>query len=273
MCIFSGSVDSVSKTSIFARWTAPGRQLLVYSMSVAATSDVAMVLPLPVPVGSGEDAISFVDLSASPTFFEQLAALFPVSRAPRPQSPSLSASPSAALAVHAVGDFEASFVPGASDFDRLDPRFRLSDGVLAALPAYADWGFCVFKLRAASAGGGGRERTYHPMALKLPMRDPSRLFFPTVHVHDGAVHAEATYDHVLYAQTPAALGEAVRLEGDDGPWARSPTTVACAAAAARKGGASPITTALPWLDPGARVQRWELRGESPNVDVYAHVAG
>ena len=31
--------------------------------------------------------------------------------------------------------------------------------------------------------------------------DATRLFFPTVHIHDGTVHAKADFDHVLYAQS------------------------------------------------------------------------
>ncbi len=32
------------------------------------------------------------------------------------------------------------------------------------------------------------------MAFEFPHRDPTRLFFPTVHVHDGRVHARAEFD-------------------------------------------------------------------------------
>jgi hypothetical protein len=40
----------------------------------------------------------------------------------------------------------------------------------------------------------------HPMAFEFPTRQPSWMFFPTVHVHDGAVHPTATFAHRLYAQ-------------------------------------------------------------------------
>ena len=49
MCMFTGSVHDVSKTVIFARPTDNGRQVLVYSMALTLSEDVAMVLPLPVP--------------------------------------------------------------------------------------------------------------------------------------------------------------------------------------------------------------------------------
>jgi hypothetical protein len=89
----------------------------------------------------------------------------------------------------------ASFVPTLAHFDRLDSRFRLPREVWDDLPGYASFGFAVFKIR-----GGARTKTIHPMAFAFPVRDPSSLFFPTVHVHDGAVRPEAKFDHVLYFQ-------------------------------------------------------------------------
>jgi hypothetical protein len=89
----------------------------------------------------------------------------------------------------------ASFVPTRHDFSRLDPRFNLPDEVWQALPGYYDWGFAVFKLRPMS-----RRTDIHPMAFEFPQRNPDRLFFPTVHVHNGRVEPRATFDHVLYCQ-------------------------------------------------------------------------
>ena len=40
----------------------------------------------------------------------------------------------------------------------------------------------------------------HPMAFRFPTRDPSSVFFPTVHVHDGEVVETARFDHDLYWQ-------------------------------------------------------------------------
>ena len=51
MCCFSRPVPYVSGTKIFARATEDDRQALVYSMSVAAAEELAMILPLPVPPG------------------------------------------------------------------------------------------------------------------------------------------------------------------------------------------------------------------------------
>ena len=62
MCLFSRPVQSVSGTSIFARSDDGGRQFVVYSMTLRAKEELAMVLPLPVIRGSGEKAVTFIDL-------------------------------------------------------------------------------------------------------------------------------------------------------------------------------------------------------------------
>ena len=266
MCLFSGHVGKVWSTSIFARPLVGGRQLLVYGMSLEVADDVAMILPVPVPANSPDDAVTFVDLSTRPAFFEDLAALFPRMEPQEARSVGrgVFAGETPKLVVHDVGDFEASFVPSPHDFDRLDARFRLSGDVFEALPEYADWGFCVFKLRRApgSRGSGlldlfkskgakaarGKPRTVHPMAFELPRRDTSALFFPTVHVHDGEVHPTAAFDHALYCQTERALEPFMQ-------WERSETRGAGLPAEAQR-----------WVDPGAFLYRRELVGEHPNRD-------
>ena len=196
MCIFSGRVSSVGATRIFARFVAPGVQALVYEMRVAAPDDVAMVLPVPA-VGEAR----FVSLEAYPDLFDDLDAAFPQYLAfgvPQP----------AALPVQDVGAYQASFVPSPADFARLDPRFRLPDAVIASVPAYADWSFCVFQLRASA-----RPAQVHPMAFTFPTRRPDALFFPTLHVHDGALHPTARFDHTLYSQGVASADEASEAVG------------------------------------------------------------
>ncbi len=117
-----------------------GRQYLVYSMTLKADAELAMILPLPVP-----------------------------------------------------WKIEASFVPTIADFDRLDERFRLPKETWHHLPQYNKFGFAVFKLKPG-------EKRIHPMAFEFPRSDSKRLFFPTVHIHDGEVHATADFDHILYCQ-------------------------------------------------------------------------
>jgi hypothetical protein len=220
MCMFGGSRATLQKlkvagTNLYARARGE-RQYLVYSMNVSAPEPVAMVLPLPVPPGSGEDAVRFVDLSGYPTFFVDVNEAFPPIVAPAAKSRGLGrggeVALKATLRVHEAGDFVASFVPALDDFDRLDARFRLDPSVWDALPQYADWGFAVFQLSDLVAPSGWRRwfglrpKTIHPMAMEFPRRDPSRLFFPTVHVHDGAVHEQGDFDHNLFWQVDTREG-------------------------------------------------------------------
>jgi hypothetical protein len=196
MCCFSGPVEKVADTNIFARSVENGRQLLVYSMTIAARNDLAMILPLPVPPGSPEDAVRFIDLKGYPEFFHDLKLGFPD---PKPRTLSLAGARSAPAAkaepleVVQVGNFEASFVPAVKDFGRLDPRFRLPDKAWDSLPAYKEYGFAVFKLKKEAT-------TVHPMAFEFPRADAKKIFFPTVHIHDGQVHEKAPFDHALYCQ-------------------------------------------------------------------------
>ena len=236
MCCFSKPIAHVSATSILARATGQGRQVLAYEMRLAVApsagaglgrrlldlalraaggrparpdvglgaeaSEVAMILPLPVPVGAADDALRFIDLSGYPNFFSDLRRGFPMEfQALTRGGPVPQPAAKAVLKVEKVGSFEASFVPTVADFARLDARFRLPSEVWDALPEYADFGFAVFKL----ADLGREARPVHPMAFEFPRRDPRALFFPTVHVHDGRVAAEADFDHTLYAQGDEAL--------------------------------------------------------------------
>jgi hypothetical protein len=268
MCCFTGPIRQVSGTNIFARATDAQRQLLVYAMKLDATSDVAMVLPIPVPPGAGEEAVRFIDLSDAPEFFAQLSALFPpIPRPALPQRQGEMPLQARALVVHQVGDFEASFVPSLEDFDRLDARFRLPKKTWHTLPEYGDYGFAVFKLRMnhhnpglasrvknALVNGRLREplmqpKAFHPMAFTFPRRDASKLFFPTVHIHDGEVHAEAEFDHALFMQG-----------GQHEGWERSMERAAKASPSTRK-----------HLDEGAHVLRKTMRGMFANRDLFLDV--
>jgi hypothetical protein len=84
------------------------------------------------------------------------------------------------------------------DFSRLDERFRLPTRTWDQLPEFQRFGFAVFKLKSGT-------RKYHPMAFKFERSDATKLFFPTVHIHDGKFHMTATFDHEVYCQAPNAL--------------------------------------------------------------------
>src|SRR5262249_48891473 len=180
MCCFSRPVDAVSDTNIFARSSSGVRQFLVYSMRLSAKEDLAMILPIPVPKNPKEDAVRFINLEDYPDFFKDLALGFPTRSKSVEESLALKK-----LEVVNVGSFEASCVPTVKDFARLDERFRLPDSAWEKLPMYKDYGFVVFKLRKGA-------QKVHPMAFEFPRAEPGRIFFPTVHIHDGKVHPKAT---------------------------------------------------------------------------------
>lgn len=199
MCIFSQAVEDVSDTTIFARLE-NGQQFLVYRMSYAAANELAMVLPLPVPAETFEDAVQFFNLQQYPTFFDDMLTGFPT----RPAKLSLDlAAPVAAgmLTVHEVGDFDASFVPRVEDFARLDSRFRLDDELWNKLPDYTEYGFAVFKLKPTK-----QPKSVHPMAFQFPTRLNDAIYFPTLHIHDGQLPQNAEFDHMLYCQLGHAPG-------------------------------------------------------------------
>jgi hypothetical protein len=192
MCCFHPEVQSVRGTRLFARSARDGRQFLVYAMTKRSAQDVAMILPLPVPAGVADDALRFISLKDCPAFFDFLDAGYPKPKA-EPTPEVVTPVPRAPLAVVEVGAFEASFVPSVKAFDRLDERFRLPATTWDVLPV-KNFGFAVFKLKKGAL-------EVHPMAFEFPRANPARLYFPTLHVHDGKFHAEAEFDHVLYAQS------------------------------------------------------------------------
>ncbi len=248
MCCFSQPVISVSATNIFARAGAEGRQFLVYSMSLKAKSDLAMILPLPVKMPAGEKDVQFIDLKGDAEVFDHLRS---GPRAPRNLSPAgARMAGEAILEVVKVGDFEASFVPAVKDFARLDERFRLPTDTWKKLPEYETFGFAVFKLKPGAM-------TVHPMAFSFPRRDVNALFFPTVHIHDGKVHPKAEFDHALYCQPHGhhyfALGDA---------WAESYGLA---------NSFMHMNKAKGLIEPDQHCYKRELHGQLPNRDTILRI--
>jgi hypothetical protein len=249
MCCFSQPVKMVADTNIFARASTDGRQFLVYSMKFESAEDLAMILPIPTPKDSAEDAVNFISLQRyGAFFFVDMRKGFPDPFPPQSLGGGgfLGRSVTAPLAVVEVGDFVASFVPALKDFVRLDTRFRLPEGVWANLPQYQEFGFAVFKLKKPKPGTSNK---VHPMAFEFPRADPGVLFFPTVHIHEGWAYKEAMFDHALFCQVI-----------DEGParWAKS------------RGPAESFMKV--WMtegivDGGAPVYRMQMRGIYENTDV------
>lgn len=244
----------VAKTRILARFadaTPSGRtrrQLLAYSMNLRVGSDVAMILPLPVEVGAGDGAVEFMDLSGAAQLFDRLDVLFDLDQLAPRKGGFRFAPQRRRLVVHEVGAFVASYVPTEDDFERLDPRFRLPLRLSDAVPAYRDHGFAVFQLKPGDV-------TVHPMAFTFPSRDPARLFFPTVHVHDGTLKPRARFDHALYWQgSPSGAERSAELAPGDEVSFEPPMSDEKGALA---------------LD--RHVLRRRLTGDHPNADVWIDV--
>ena len=99
MCCFSfarsklaaghNPLTSVSNTNIFARGSRAGRQYLVYSMTLKAEDELAMILPIPVPEKTDEHAVKFIDLKEYADFFVDLKKGFPTRAVPRVHSRSI----------------------------------------------------------------------------------------------------------------------------------------------------------------------------------------
>lgn len=195
MCCFSRKVEKVANTRIFARGSKDDRQFLVYSMVLSSKEDLAMILPLPVPKKPDEKAVKFISLKDYPEFFDDMHKPFlpPPTRGKGGFKKKDDSKEAKKLEVVKVGNFEASFVPTVADFARLDERFKLPAATWDDLPGYKDYGFAVFKLKQG-------EQKVHPMAFEFPRADKKKLFFPTVHIHDGKIHKTAMFDHDLYCQ-------------------------------------------------------------------------
>lgn len=196
MCIFSQSAE-VFHTEIFARSSQNGGQYLAYSMEMIGQEEMAMILPIPVLPSSPEEAVRWIDLEWFPFFFEDLNRVHDEDREARLSIPSTGGSDTQkTLVVTEVGQFEASFVPTLNDFNRLDERFKLPIQIWEQLPQYAHYGFAVIKLNPRNQGF----RLTHPIAFEFPRADPTRLFFPTMHIHDGQVAKRAHFHHALHCQ-------------------------------------------------------------------------
>ena len=209
MCCFSRPVKHVARTRIFARPTEGNRQVVIYQMQFEAEESLAMILPVPFRSGADPKEFKFFNFSSYPKFFSDLRFGFPQSRNAMSHGLlsrryGLVPPPAPKLEVFQMGSFEASFVPTLADFERLDERFRIDAAILRKIPGYDRMAFAVFKLKP------GRQEV-HPMGFAFPRQNPKRLFFPTLHIHDGTVHPEEFFDHDLFAQgsdeqSPAVLG-------------------------------------------------------------------
>lgn len=177
MASFTQPVSGVSGTRIFAR-VVNDRQFLVFSTSVRATGNLALVLPLPVPPGSGADAVRFHDLSLFPEIFVHLQELFQNTGAMAVRGSLgrelMENTPALESPVEKV-----SFLPGRKAFETLEPCDRLSAAAWTSRPGWSDFGFVVASLRLGSSAGNEAAHI-PPIAVEFPTRRAGEIFFPTI---------------------------------------------------------------------------------------------
>ena len=185
MCCFAKPVIDVGKTGIFGRLSGEGTQFLVYEMEYESRVPNAMILPLPTAKNATEESVNFIDLSNYKDIFKDLNRAFPAIAPPPSKNATRGALDSAmaskTLEVQEVGDFVASVVPTVNDFERLDQQFVIPKKTWEKIPRYEDYSFAVFQLKELK----GKP---HPMAFEFKTRFEDKIFFPTVHIHDGEVH-------------------------------------------------------------------------------------
>ncbi len=261
MCCFAKSVLSVSNTHLFARLSGNGTQFLVYQMQFKSEQVNAMILPLPTALPARDEAVRFVSFENYDHFFPDLNAGFPTDSPPPTRALRVDSKAVEKLEVHDVGQFVASFVPTLADFDRLDPQFVIPKESWDKIPEYSDYGFAVFQLKELS----GKP---HPMALEFPTRWRDRIFFPTVHIHDGQVHKFEEFDHMLYAQ------DAV-FDKADGKYLGPTGTNSRTGLVRSKGPAKEfvnIGLAKGFVESNLLVHRMKVRGRHANTDIMKTIS-
>lgn len=112
---------------------------------------------------------------------------------------------------------------------------------------------------------------FEPIGLVFESRDPTQLFFPTLHLHSSAFEPEADFDHILLAQ---GLRPAARDAGGSGPrhnddwWLDSVDTLQKWDAVVRTEMPARLHAAL---DFEQSLFKYEIHGTRPNKDVWAKV--
>lgn len=264
MCCFTGQVEYVADTKIFARLTGTGSQFLVYEMSYKSQQPTAMILPLPTELPSREESVKFIALDGYRDFFADLAAAFPAAQRSGgiACAESVTVDTAVDLKVHEVGDFIASFVPTLDDFVRLDSQFVIPKSTWDRLPEYVDYGFAVFQLKELA----GRP---HPMAFEFTSRWKDRIFFPTVHIHDGEVRATEAFDHMLFLQH-AGFDSVVGSYIDSYAKDRATGFVRSKDVAAKH---CSVGKSQSILEPSLLLHRLDLMDNLPNKDQVFAIAG
>lgn len=210
MCIFTGPVDTVTNTKIFATMLggeSAGTQFTCYNnvVELKNANPVAMVIGLPNPTGE-PDKINMFDMSPYPEFFDKLQSLFHapvVYRGMKGPGLSMKNSPPKVLPVLKCGPYSYSVAPTFADLKRIDwTRFEMSPDVEKLLESqYANNGFGFLVCLCSETG------SYPTIGVTHPALANGELFLPTMHEHAGGADGStvADWDHTIYAINSAQV--------------------------------------------------------------------
>jgi Putative zinc finger in N-recognin (UBR box) len=186
MCIFSGPVESVSKTKILVAPISKETQLTVYANQVHLNDNnpAAMILPFPNPTGRS-DGVAMVDMTEfKDGFFKLVDRAFPEEFSWQNsdlESVGARGYSTKSLQVFDCGSYQYSVSPTYGDLDRIQSNvFHLDPSVHALLGTHygSGYGFLVCILKKSGS--------YSPIAYTSPIIN-GKLFVPTRHEH-GSSH-------------------------------------------------------------------------------------
>lgn len=272
MVLLSRPIDRPLQPQVFARWLAPGRQLLAVGLLLPADEDLAVVVPLALSRSSGSSAARLRDLSSVPSLFIELAGAFrPPDRVPKGASGN--GRQVTNIATAALGQLEGTSVLGLDELRAAGGSFAGAVAAAEALPDAAELGFAAFTWRGKSPGRMARwlglDARLWLMGVELDARDPTRLYFPTRFAAGGPPPAVIDHDDLLYCQVDRRhapdFDRAQIREGD--PIAQ--TGWAGARALSAELGLAAATAAI--VDDAQDCFHAELYGPRPNVDRWVLV--
>lgn len=186
MVLLAQPVPRPPRTSFFARWLAPGRQLLVVGLLLPRGPGQQVVVPL----GSRRDAPPPVIRDPAPlrALFDELERAFeepaPPPRGAGGGSPPIRFEGSGAVLYsppdpRVVGRLARSV----EELRAMGPEWAGACAVASALPDADAHDLAVFRSTTKAPGRiarfFGNEASYWVMAVELSPREPDQLFFPT----------------------------------------------------------------------------------------------
>lgn len=215
MVLLAQPVPRNPRTSFFARWLAPGRELLVVGLLLPRGAAPQVVVPL----ASRRDASPPVvhDPADVRSLFSDLERAF---EEPIPPPAGGGDGPPIRLEGGGAVLYEppdprvvGTIARSVEELEAMGPEWAVACAVAAALPDAGELDFAVFRSTAKEPGRiarfFGNEASFWVMAIELSPREPERLFFPTRFAAGGAPAELFEGTDSLYCQAPDARFPAV----------------------------------------------------------------